>query len=288
MPCCCKTLEPDQGEVHLVKDNQKRPPKLGRKGPNFMDDKNRVLAADHVRDASHRKKPISKEFVTCKFCGNKHKKLRDKCPAFGKRCLSCKKMNHFSSLVTAQKPNGQLRVCLDAKDLNEALRRSHYPTPTIDEILPELGRAKVFSTVDVKNGFWHVELTDESSMLTTFNSPFGRFRWCRLPFGVSPAPEEFQQSLNQALEDLKGVLPIHDEILIYGAGATEEEALQDHDRNLLQLMQRCKDKNIKLTKEKIKPRSKEVPFMGHVITSEGLKQIRKRLEQFKKCQHQPT
>lgn len=67
------------------------------------------------------------------------------------------------------------------------------------------------------------------------------------------------------------MFPIHDEILIYGAGAIEEEALQDHDRNLLQLMQRCKDKNIKLTKEKIKPRSKEVPFMGHVITSEGLK-----------------
>ena len=171
-----------------------------------------------------------------------------------------------SSLVTAQKPNGQLRVCLNPKDLNEALKRSHYPTPTIDEILPELGRAKVFSTVDVKNGFWHVELTDESSMLTTFNSPFGRFRWCRLPFGVCPAPEEFQRRLNHALEDLKGVPPIHDDILIYGAGTTEEEALQDHDRNLLQLMQRCMDKNIKLNKEKIKLRSKEVPCMGHVIT----------------------
>lgn len=80
-----------------------------------------------------------------------------------------------SSLVTARKPNGQLRVCLDPKDLNEALKRSYYSTPTIDEILPELGRAKVFSTINAKNEFWHVELTDESSMLTTFNSPFGRF-----------------------------------------------------------------------------------------------------------------
>ena len=68
-----------------------------------------------------------------------------------------------------------------------------------------------------------------------------------------------------------GVLPIHAAILIYGAGTTEEEALQDHDKNLLQLMKRCKDKNIKLNKEKIKLRSKEVPFMGHMITSEGLK-----------------
>jgi len=134
-----------------------------------------------------------------------------------------------------------------------------------------LEEQKWFSTVDVKNGFWYIELTDESSMLTTFNSPFGRFRWCRLPFGVSPAPEEFQRRLNHALENLKGVLPIHDDILIYGEGTTEEEALQDHDRNLLQLMQGCKEKNIKLNKEKVKLRSKEVPFMGHVITSEGLK-----------------
>ena len=78
-----------------------------------------------------------------------------------------------SSLVTAQKPNGQIRVCTDPKGLNRVLRRSHCPIPTIDEILPELSRAKVFSTVDAKNGFWHVELDDDSSRLTTFNSPFG-------------------------------------------------------------------------------------------------------------------
>jgi len=93
----------------------------------------------------------------------------------------------------------------------------------------------------------------------------------QLPFGVSPAPEEFQRRLNHTLEDLKGVLPIHEDILIYGAGTTKEEALQDHDRNLLQVMQRCKEKNINLNKEKGKLRSIEVPFMGHVITSEDLK-----------------
>ena len=96
-----KTLEPDQGEVHLVKDNQKHPPKLGRKlGPSLKDDKDRVPAADRVPDANHRKKPKLKEFVTCKFCENKHEKRRDKCPAFGKRCLTglrCKKMNHFAA-----------------------------------------------------------------------------------------------------------------------------------------------------------------------------------------------
>ena len=176
-----------------------------------------------------------------------------------------------SSLVTVLKPNGQIRVCIDPKDLNRVLRRSHYPTPTIDEILPELSRAKVFSTVDAKNGFWHVEPDDDSSHFTTFNSPFGRFRWLRLPFGLCTAPEEFQQRLNHALEGLKGVRTIHDDILVFGEGSTEDETLVDHDRNLRSLMQRCCEQNVKLNKAKVKLRCEEVPFLGHLITKDGLK-----------------
>ena len=176
-----------------------------------------------------------------------------------------------SSLVTVLKPNGQIRVCIDPKDLNRVLRRSHYPTPTIDEILPELSRAKVFSTVDAKNGFWHVEPDDDSSHFTTFNSPFGRFRWLRLPFGLCTAPEEFQQRLNHALEGLKGIRTIHDDILVFGEGSTEDETLVDHDRNLRSLMQRCCEQNVKLNKAKVKLRCEEVPFLGHLITKDGLK-----------------
>ena len=100
-----------------------------------------------------------------------------------------------SSLETVQKPNEKIGVCIDPKDLNRVLR-------TIDEVLPELSRVKVFSTVDAKNGFWHVELDDDSSRLTTFNSPFGRFRWRRHPLGLCTAPEEFQRRLNHPLEGL--------------------------------------------------------------------------------------
>ena len=86
-----------------------------------------------------------------------------------------------SSLIKPHK----LRICLDPKDLNEALNRSHYPMKTIDDILPDLNNAKVFSILDAKNGFWHVELEEESSYLTTFNTSFGRYKWLRMPFGIS-------------------------------------------------------------------------------------------------------
>ena len=150
-----------------------------------------------------------------------------------------------SSPVIVQKPNGQIRVCLDLKKLNKVLRGSHYPTPTVEDILPELTRAKVFSTVDAKNDFWHVELDDDSSRLTTFNSPFGRFCWRHLPFGLCSTPEEFQRRLNHTLDALTGVLTIHDDILIFGEGSTMEKALKDHENNFHSLMRRCREQNKK-------------------------------------------
>ena len=127
----------------------------------------------------------------------------------------------------------------------------------------------MFSTVDAKNGFWHVELDDDSSRLTTFNSPFGRFCWRRLHFGLCSAPEEFQRRLNRALDSLTGVLTIHGDILVFGEGSTVEEALTDHDNNFHSLMQRCQEQNIKLNQDKVNLRRKEVPFMGHVISEKG-------------------
>ena len=80
--------------------------------------------------------------------------------------------------------------------------RNYYPLLVIEDLLPELSKAKVFSVVDVKNGFWHVQLDTESSFLTTIGTPWGRFRWTRMPFGISPAPEEFRRRLDTALAGL--------------------------------------------------------------------------------------
>lgn len=177
----------------------------------------------------------------------------------------------ISSMVVIKKSNGKIRLCIDPKPLNKALRRNHFPLPVIDDLLPLLTNAKVFSVVDAKNGFWHVQLDDESSLLTTFGTPWGRFRWTRMPFGISPAPEEFQRRLEYALEGLDGIKPIFDDILVFGVGETETEALSDHDAKLTALLERCRATGIKLNKEKLKLRRKEVKFMGHVICQDGLK-----------------
>lgn len=165
----------------------------------------------------------------------------------------------------------KLRICLDPFQLNKALQREHLQSSTIEEILPEVSKAKIFSTLDAKNGFWQCELDEDSRKLTTFWTPNGRYSWKRLPFGVSPAPELYQKKQKEALCGLKGVEVIADDILVYGCGDTEEEAVRDHDRKLECLLQRCREKNMKLNKNKAVIRKKEVPFFGHLLTSDGLK-----------------
>ena len=176
-----------------------------------------------------------------------------------------------SSLAVATKKSGALRVCIDPRPLNEALKRETYQIPILNEILPELSQAKVFSTVDLRSGYWHCVLDHESSLLTTFSTPFGRYRWCRLPFGLPVSSEIFQKRVNQALEGLSGVLDIADDILVFRVGNNEQEATADHNRNLEALLRRCRERNIALNRDKLKLKRKEVPFMGHVLTSHGVK-----------------
>ncbi|PFX34507.1 Uncharacterized protein K02A2.6 [Stylophora pistillata] len=176
----------------------------------------------------------------------------------------------ISALVVTAKKNGKVRLCIDPKPLNEDLHRNHYPLPTIDDVLPLLSKALVFTVLVAKNGFWHIQLDESSSFATTFGTPWGRYRWLRLPFGVCPAPEEFQRRIDVALEGLQGQKAIADDILVFGAVDTDEEALKNHDHNLREVFIRCRQKGIKLNPEKIQFRQKRVSYMGHIISSEGL------------------
>ncbi|XP_028415786.1 uncharacterized protein K02A2.6-like [Dendronephthya gigantea] len=176
-----------------------------------------------------------------------------------------------SNLVIATKESGDIRLCIDPKQLNGALKRERYPIPVIDDVLPDLAKAKVFTKVDARNGYWHVQLDEPSSRLTTFDTPFGRYRWKRLPFGICAASEIFQKRLNQALDRLDGLLTVHDDMVIYGVGETEEEAIVDHNTKLEGFFQRCRKTGIKLNKKKLMLLCKEIPYLGHLVTKDGLK-----------------
>lgn len=175
------------------------------------------------------------------------------------------------SSMTVRESKEKIRIILDPIDLNKAVQRAHYQIPTIDEILPKLAKAKVYSVCDAKDGFLQIVLDEDSRDLTTMWTPLGRFRWNRLPFGVSSGPEEFQRRLHEALEGLKGIEVMADDILVIGSGDTLEEAEAEHDRAMKDLLTRARKVNLKLNAKKLKFKVPEVKFMGHILTRDGLK-----------------
>ncbi|KAK0139299.1 hypothetical protein N1851_024069 [Merluccius polli] len=96
-----------------------------------------------------------------------------------------------SSLVIVQKKTGALRICLDPRALNKAIKREDFKLPTREEIMAQFAGAKWFSKLDASSGFWQLKLEEESSKLCTFNTPEGRYRFLRLPYGILSAPEKY-------------------------------------------------------------------------------------------------
>ena len=114
--------------------------------------------------------------------------------------------------VPVMKEDGSLRLCLDPKDLNKAIERNQWYARTLDGILPELAQSKYFTVKDATSGFWHVPLDLRRSLLTTFNTPWGKYRWLRMPFGLKVSGDVFQERLDRVLRLVPGVLGIVDDM----------------------------------------------------------------------------
>ena len=116
-----------------------------------------------------------------------------------------------------------IRLYIDIRPLDTALKLSEYPISTADHLLTEISNAKVlFLSIGIKSAFWHITLDKERSLLTTFNMPLRRMRWNRMPFGINVIPEKFQGRIDENLKGLEGVKAIADDILIWGDGDTTE------------------------------------------------------------------
>ena len=161
----------------------------------------------------------------------------------------------------------KLRVCLDPRNLNEAVIREPYKFMTPDELSAKLAGATVITVADCSKGFWHEELTYESSLLTAFNCDLGKFRFTRMPFGISVAGDVFQRKLDHCIGDIQNVYCIADDIMVIGY----EEDHSDHDRSLLNLFERAEECNIKFNYDKIQFKKKEVTFFGETYTTDGRK-----------------
>ena len=135
-----------------------------------------------------------------------------------------------NSVVYVTKPSGELRICLDPKYLNTCVRIPHHYTQVLEDILPQLQGVECIHNTGCTIGIWNVKSDDESKLLTTFNTPYGRYCFRRLPFCLISAQDVFQKKVDQTFEDLPGVIAIADDIVVFGK--TEAE----HDKHLDDVM----------------------------------------------------
>ncbi|XP_014671070.1 PREDICTED: uncharacterized protein K02A2.6-like isoform X3 [Priapulus caudatus] len=177
-----------------------------------------------------------------------------------------------SSLAISRKSNGKLRVCLDPKDLNKACKRTYHKAPTLEETTHKLHGARVFSKLDARHGYWSIQLTDRASDLTTFNSPFGRYRFRRLPFGLKVAQDIFQEKMDLILSSCPGTLNIADDIIVYGHDGEE------HDKNLHVLMTTATKFGLVFNLDKCDIKVDEVAFFGCIYGKEGVRPDPKKVE----------
>ena len=171
----------------------------------------------------------------------------------------------YSPMVVVPKRDATVRICVDYGKVNQFVQREHYHLPTAKEIFAKMKGAKYFSTLDAAAGFWQIPLDPTSSPLTTFITPFGRFRFKRIPFGLSSEPEVFHQTMHHILSGLEGVDCFIDDVIIWGS--TREE----HDQRVRRVLERLRDTGVKLQAAKCKFRLQEVTYYGHILSTEEIK-----------------
>ena len=135
-----------------------------------------------------------------------------------------KPMDWVSSITYVQKANGKLCLCLDPHDLNEAIHCDHHKMPTVEEVAHEFAHSRFFTKLDAHHGYWSIILDQDSSLLTTFNSPFSRYCFLQLPFGLVCSQDIFQKKMDQILEECQRCIRIADDITIHGHTEAEHDA----------------------------------------------------------------
>ncbi|XP_052261000.1 uncharacterized protein K02A2.6-like [Dreissena polymorpha] len=147
-----------------------------------------------------------------------------------------------SSMVVSVRVD-KIRICIDPKDLDKAIKREHHPMRKIDDVIPNIPGSTVFSVLDAKSGFLQIKLDDASSNISTFNTQIGRYMWLRHPsVGIKSAPEIYQKIMDETLEGIDNAYVIFFDILI------AERDIAHHNQILKQVVELATCYNLKLNK----------------------------------------
>ena len=182
-----------------------------------------------------------------------------------------------SPIVVVPKPKrpGEVRICVDMREPNRAIKRERHASPYI---VHRLNNARVFSKVNLKSGYHQLVLAEESRYITTFSTHDGLWRYKRLNFGISSASEVFQNVIANVIDGIDGALNMSDDIFIFGKGQTDQEAMVEHDKHLQQVLQRLQENGLTANLPKFEFRKPKMEFYGMVFSKDGIEPDPKKVD----------
>lgn len=172
-----------------------------------------------------------------------------------------------SPIVVVKKKNGQIRLCVDYRKLNSQTIKDAYALPHIEEAFASLTGAKWFSVMDLKSGYYQVEMDEEDKHKTAFVTPMGFWEFNRMPQGVTNAPSTFQRVMEKCMGSLnhREVLVFLDDLIVFS------NTLEEHEERLLKVLNRLREFGLKLSPEKCHFFRKTVKYLGHIVSEDGVK-----------------
>ena len=170
-----------------------------------------------------------------------------------------------SPVVLVKKKDSTYRFCVDFRKLNNVTRKDTYPLPRIDDMLDRLHNAQFFTTLDLQSGYWQIPIKEEDKEKTAFSTGDGLYEFNVMPFGLTGAPATFQRCMNYLLMDVDHTMVYIDDIIIFSSNF--DQHLKDIEK-VLKILQKS---GLKLKPSKCEWAKHEVIFLGHVVSSVGMK-----------------
>ena len=183
-----------------------------------------------------------------------------------------------SAVVLVRKKDGSLRFCIDLRKLNACTIKNAYSLPCIDETLDCLGGATIFTSLDLKSGYWQVEMEEDSKPLTAFTvGPLGFYECERMPFGLTNAPATFQRLMENCLGELhlSWCIIYLDDIIVFSDNPA------DHLQRLHGVFAKLDKAGLKLKPSKCEFFKTKITYLGHVVSSQGIELDPKKVKQSK-------
>ena len=185
---------------------------------------------------------------------------------------------YASPVIIVPKKDGKIRLCIDYRKLNAKTVKEIYPMPRIDSTLDRLHGTKIFTTLDLKSGYYQVPVAEEDRHKTAFITKYGLFQWTCMPFGLCNAPATFQRVMDAVLQGLNWqcCLVYLDDIIIYS------KDIHEHAKHLEQVFTALSKANLKLNVAKCNFAKEELRYLGHVVTANGIQPDNLKIEPISK------